>query len=163
MYTYDLHFSALTTLIITITMITMTMMMIVIIIIMMMIITSGQSNLTTGRIAAAHGRFNGIRQVAPVCIPPNIRFLGPTRIQSPNGISNGSAVFAQLTAGLFLYFTKSRPLKIAHSHGGPWLHLIHGSLVYPSPQPKRHFNRFSRFAGLTTLWQTDRQTTLLGL
>jgi len=31
------------------------------------IITSDQSNFTTGRIAAAHERFNGIRQVAPVC------------------------------------------------------------------------------------------------
>ena len=30
-------------------------------------ITSGHSNLTTGRIAAAHGRFSGIRQVTPVC------------------------------------------------------------------------------------------------
>jgi len=40
--------------------------------------TSGQSNLITGRIAAAHGQFNGIRQVAPVCTPPNICFLGPT-------------------------------------------------------------------------------------
>ena len=29
-----------------------------------LIIISGQSNLTTGRIAAAHVRFNGIRQVA---------------------------------------------------------------------------------------------------
>jgi len=29
----------------------------------------GQSNLTTGRIAAAHGWFNGIRQVAPVSSP----------------------------------------------------------------------------------------------
>jgi len=30
-------------------------------------LTTGQSNLTTGRIAAAHGWFNGIRQVATVC------------------------------------------------------------------------------------------------
>jgi len=30
-------------------------------------ITSGQSNLTTGRIAAVHVRFNGFRQVVPVC------------------------------------------------------------------------------------------------
>jgi len=39
----------------------------------------------------------------------------------------------------------------------PWAH--------PSPQPKRHFDRFSRFAGLTTVTDrsTDRQTTLLGL
>jgi len=28
--------------------------------------TSGQSNLTYGRITAAHGRFNHIRQVAPM-------------------------------------------------------------------------------------------------
>jgi len=32
-------------------------------------ITSGQSNLTKGRIADAHGRFNRIRQVAPICTP----------------------------------------------------------------------------------------------
>jgi len=53
--------------------------------------------LTTGRIAAAHGRLNGIRQVAPLCTPPNTCFLGPTRVQIPNGILIGSAVFAQLT------------------------------------------------------------------
>jgi len=46
--------------------------------------------------------------------------------------------------------------KIAQSHGGSGPHLIHGSLVYASPQPKRHFDRFSRFAGLTTV--TDRPT-----
>jgi len=33
------------------------------------IVTSGQSNLPLGRIAAAHGRFNCIRQVAPMCTP----------------------------------------------------------------------------------------------
>jgi len=32
-------------------------------------LTSGQSNLTKGRIAAAHGRFNRNRQGAPVCTP----------------------------------------------------------------------------------------------
>jgi len=30
-------------------------------------VTSGQSNLTKDRIAAAHGRFNRIHQVAPIC------------------------------------------------------------------------------------------------
>jgi len=30
-------------------------------------LTSGQRNLTRGRIAAAHGRFNRIRQMAPMC------------------------------------------------------------------------------------------------
>jgi len=33
-------------------------------------------------------------------------------------------------------------------------------LAHPSPQPKRHLDRFSRFAGLTTVTdrRTDRQT-----
>ena len=35
-------------------------------------------------------------------------------------------------------------------------HLIHGSLGHPSPQLKRHLDRFSRFAGLTSV--TERPT-----
>jgi len=58
---------------------------------------SGQSNLTTGRIAAAYGQFNGIRQVAPVCTPPNTWSLRPTRVLNPNGISISLAIFAGLT------------------------------------------------------------------
>jgi len=54
------------------------------------IATSGQSSLTKGRIAAAHGWCSGIQQVAP--------HLGPTRVYNPNSISIGSAIFAQLTA-----------------------------------------------------------------
>jgi len=42
--------------------------------------TSGQSNLTTGRIAAAHGRFNGVHQVARLCTPHII--LGPPESKS---------------------------------------------------------------------------------
>ena len=38
-------------------------------IVIIVIVTSDQSNLTTGSIAAAHGRFIGIPQVAPVCTP----------------------------------------------------------------------------------------------
>ena len=48
--------------------------------------------MTTCRIATAHGRFIGIRQMAPVCTPPNARFLGPTRLHIPNGISIASAI-----------------------------------------------------------------------
>jgi len=51
-----------------------------------------------GRIIAAHGWFN----VSARC------FLGPTRVHFPNGISIGSAVFAQLRAAL--HFTMGRPL-----------------------------------------------------
>jgi len=62
-----------------------------------LIISSDQSNLTTGRIAVAYGWFNGIRQVTPARTPSNTCFLGPTRIFNPNGILIGSAVFAALT------------------------------------------------------------------
>ena len=73
-------------------------------------LTSGQNNLTTGRIAAAQRRFNGICQVAPVCTPPDTCFLGPTRVHNPNCISIGSAVFAQLTAESLL-FTMGLPFS----------------------------------------------------
>jgi len=46
------------------------------------IITSGQSNLTKGRIAAAHGRFYRIRQVAPICTPIGIRTVQFCKLQS---------------------------------------------------------------------------------
>jgi len=42
------------------------------------------------------GSFNHIRPVAPICIPSNTCFLGPTRVHNPNGISIGSAVYAEL-------------------------------------------------------------------
>jgi len=48
--------------------------------------------LRKGRIAAAHGWFNRIRQVAPMCQFTLLR--GPTRFHNPNDISIGSAVFA---------------------------------------------------------------------
>jgi len=35
--------------------------------------------------------------------------------------------------------------KIAYCHGDLDPHLIHGSLAHPSPQPKRHLDRLSRF------------------
>jgi len=43
------------------------------------IVTSGQSNLTTGRITATHGRFSGIRQVQPHVIHAS---LGPPESKS---------------------------------------------------------------------------------
>jgi len=60
--------------------------------------TSGQSNLTKGRIAAADGQFSRIRQVAPVCpamwaywrhLANTIKlcFLRPTAVHNPNSNS----------------------------------------------------------------------------
>ena len=72
-------------------------------------------------IAAAYGWFSGICQVVPVCTPPTISFLGPTRAHNAITISIGSAIFAQLTAA-------PSPIKFAPSHGGSGPNLIHGSL-----------------------------------
>jgi len=47
-----------------------------------------------GHIAAVHC----IRQVAPVCSPPNTCFLGPIQVHIPSDMSIISAVFAQLMA-----------------------------------------------------------------
>ena len=88
--------------------------------------------MTTGRIAAARERFNGIRQLAPVCIR-NTCFLMPTRVQIQNGMSIGSAVLAQLTA-VSRYTSQWAvpfPLKIAPSHGGSEPHPLRGSFGQP--------------------------------
>jgi len=69
------------------------------------IITSGQSNLTIGRIAAAHGPFNGIdanwRHLANT-IELVLPLIRPTRVHNSKGKSIGSAVLAPLTAVLYL-------------------------------------------------------------
>jgi len=91
------------------------------------VITSGQSNLTQGRIAAEHRRFSRIRWVAPW----NTCFLHFVQV-NPNTISICLAIFAQLTAecGRACPYM-SFPLKIAPSHGTLYRHLIHGYLGAP--------------------------------
>jgi len=126
--------------------------------------TSGQSNLTKGRIAAAHARFNGIPQMTPVCTPLNTCFLGLSRVYNPTGISIGSAIFAQLTSECRrvcpgMSFGDSFPLKLSLRMGRPGSHLI--TLVpwaHPSPHnPNVGISIGSAvFAGLATV--TDSQT-----
>ena len=58
---------------------------------------SGQIDLTSGRISAAHRQFSRIRQLAPLCTLSSTRILGPTRVHVPNGSSISSAVFSGLT------------------------------------------------------------------
>jgi len=91
--------------------------------------------------------FARLRQYVPL---PNTYFHGPTRVQISNGISIGSAILQNVPI-------LSLPLKIAPSHGVwtsilyvvPWPHL--------SPQPGRHFDRFSRFCTAHyCVRQTDR-------
>ena len=95
----------------------------------------------------------------------------PTRVQIPNGISIGSAVFAQLTA-VFLYSTMSRPFpvksKLPLPIGNLDSHLKNGSFKFLGPTkvlnpPKRHLDLFSRFCRAhycDSDRQTDRQTDL---
>ena len=84
-------------------------------------LTSGKNNLTTGRIAAAHGRFNGFARWR-LCAPkPNTCFIGLTRFQIPNTISivHWLSRFCTVHGRYSLYFTTGRPfpLKIAPSQG----------------------------------------------
>jgi len=118
--------------------------------------TSGQSNLTKGRTAAAHGRFNRVCQVAQACSPCNTCFPGRIQAHGPNGISIGSAILAQVMAQ-YRWACPGMPfracplplfLQITHSHGhmgrsgspsNMWFLLVH-----QSPQHK-HLHWFSRF------------------
>jgi len=102
------------------------------------------------KITLAHGGY------AP---PSNTCFLRPTPLRIPNGISIGSAVFAQLTAAspYTLPWAAPFPLKIAHADGGRRPGLIHGCLGPPestSSTTRRAVPLF--FARLTIV--TDRQT-----
>ena len=79
-------------------------------------ITSGQSNLTERRIAAAHGRsvvFARLRQCAPTS---NTWFPGPTRLSIPNCISIGSAVLHRSRQRVPILYFLRHSVKIAPSH-----------------------------------------------
>ena len=81
----------------------------------------------------------------------NTYLLGPTRVHTPNGMSIGSAVFAQLTAeGPCTLQWAALPPQFALARG--WIstpRLIRASLglsgVGPAQHPKRRLDRVSRF------------------
>jgi len=83
----------------------------------------------------------------------------PIRADNPNGISIGSAVFAQMTAECpyTLQCSAPSPLKIAPSHGGIW---TPSNTWFLGPTSVLNPNGIAIgaavFAGLTTV--TDRQT-----
>ena len=98
--------------------------------------------MTKGRIAAAHGRFNCIRQIAPMCPPTRAHrrnlanmielvFPRPTGVHNLNRKSIGSAIFAQLTAEYHRSCPGISSLIITRSHGGSKPHLIPASLGPP--------------------------------
>ena len=71
-------------------------------------LTNRQNNLTTGRIAAAYGRFSGIRQVAPVCTPT--QYMLPWALPSPNTKRHLDRLshFCTAHGRELLYFTTDR-------------------------------------------------------
>jgi len=82
----------------------------------------------------------------------------------PNGISIVSAVFVQTTAECIytLQWDALPPSKLPLPMGKFIPHVIQGTLDPPSPQPKWHLHRFSRFCRAHQCdWQTDRQTDRL--
>ena len=68
------------------------------------LIISGQSNLTTGRTAAARGQFDAIRQVAPVCTLSATCCFGPTCVQIKRHLDRFSR-FCTAHGRVSLYFT----------------------------------------------------------
>jgi len=80
------------------------------------------------------------------CTPSNTWFLGSTQLSIPNGISLGSAVFAQLTAEspyTMQWATLSPKLLLPTGRSGPIEYTV--PWAHPSPQPKRHLDRFRHF------------------
>ena len=111
----------------------------------------------TGNKEIRHFVTTNYDQKYPFAHPPyNTCFSGPPKSTPSNGISIGSAVFAQLAAD-GPYTLQGTAAFSSHNWTVPW--------VQPSPQPEQHLDRFSRFAGIriVTDRQTDRPTTLFRL
>ena len=93
-------------------------------------------------------------------------FLEPDRANNPNGITIGSAVFAQVTA-VSLYFTMGPPIspQIAPSHGGSGPHLTHNSLGPSEPTNKTAWSEsllVQPFYESSLMWHTDRPRYSVG-
>ena len=101
--------------------------------------TSDQSDLTTGRITATHGRFNGIHQVMPVCTPT--WHMLPLVHLSPNPKRHFDRFsrFCTTDSSESLYFTTGcpfPPLKLPLPIGDLDPHVIHGSFGPPKSSAK---------------------------
>jgi len=81
----------------------------------------------------------------------NTWFLGSTGLSIANGISIGSAVFAQLMAETPYTLTMGTCLKIALPIRGSRPHIIQDSLGSFSSQLKWHLDWFNHFARMTAV------------
>jgi len=129
--------------------------------------TSGHSNLTYGRIAAAHGTVQSYSPGGANVPPCYTCFLRLIRVHNPNGISIGSVIFAQLTADS-PYTLQRAPLSIKDCPF-PWGIWTPSNTWFLGPSRVLNPNGISIgsavLAGLTTMTDrpTDRQITLLSL
>jgi len=107
--------------------------------------------MTKGRIAAAHERSSGIRQVAPVQCAPHLIHASVSQPEPTIKMASQSVQpFSQLTtegrrACPGMYFPLKLPVGIRQSGlPTPPNRWFIGS-IRVSPHPKRHLDRFSRF------------------
>ena len=106
-------------------------------------------------------RFSHIRQLAPVCSPSNTCFLGSSRVHNPNGISLGSAVFAQFTTESPCTLQWAAPFPSQNcllAEGDLYSHLIRSSLGPPESTIQTVSRSVHPFLQDSRSWQTDRQT-----
>jgi len=129
--------------------------------------TSGQSNLTSGCIAAADGHFSCISQLgafpwghigATLQIRLNLCLLQPTRVHNINSISIGSAIFAQMTAECPYTIGRPFPPQNCPFPWGIWTPSNTWFLGPPDASTQMASRSVQPFLQGSLVWQTDRQT-----
>jgi len=107
---------------------------------------------TAGHIAATHERFSGIRQVAPVCTPPNTCFREPTGVQIPNGISIGSGVFVRLS-------TVSDRQRYSVCNNTPHLHMY--TAMRPNKkETQQHTSVYKHWCNINSLQESSLRAVI---
>jgi len=91
-----------------------------------------------------------------MCTSPNSCFLGPTRVEIPNGIWISSAVF--FTAHRTYNGPPFPPQNCPFPRGDLDTHLIHDSMGPSKPATQTASRSVQPFLQGSLLWQTDRQT-----
>ena len=103
--------------------------------------------MTKGRIAAARGQFNGIRQVPPVCTPYNTNSSWHphefTTQQYLDRFSHFCTAHGRVSSGMPGHARSPKNCPLAWGDLDP--HLTHDSLAHPNPLPKWHLNWLSQF------------------
>jgi len=87
---------------------------------------------------------------------PNFRLMSIVAERSPISATAEHLLYSSRQKVPIIYNgTTFAPSKLSLGGSGP--HIIHGSWAHPSPQPKRHLDRFSRSCRAHCR-PTDRQT-----